>query len=43
MSLTKNRRAFSDYLMEFLRKEWDREPYEYGVVFDTSLIYEFRF
>lgn len=43
MSLTKNRRAFSDYLMEFLRKEWDRKPYEYGVVFDTSLIYEFRF
>lgn len=25
MSLTKNRRAFSDYLMEFLRKEWERE------------------
>lgn len=43
MSLTKNRRAFSDYLVNFLRKEWDREPYEYGVVFDTSLIYEFRF
>ena len=43
MSLTKNRRAFSDYLMEFLRKEWEREPYDYGVVFDTSLIYEFRF
>lgn len=43
MSLTKNRRAFSEYLMNFLRKEWDREPYEYGVVFDTSLIYEFRF
>lgn len=21
----------------------EREPYEYGVVFDTSLIYEFRF
>lgn len=43
MSLTKNRRAFSDYLVDYLRKEWDREPYEYGVVFDTSLIYEFRF
>lgn len=43
MKLTKNRRAFSDYLVNFLRKEWDREPYEYGVVFDTSLIYEFRF
>lgn len=43
MSLTKNRRAFSEYLVNFLRKEWDREPYEYGVVFDTSLIYEFRF
>lgn len=43
MSLTKNRGAFSEYLMNFLRKEWDREPYEYGVVFDTSLIYEFRF
>lgn len=43
MTLTKNRQALSDYLMNFLRKEWDREPYEYGVVFDTSLIYEFRF
>lgn len=43
MSLTKNRRAFSDYLVDYLRKEWGREPYEYGVVFDTSLIYEFRF
>lgn len=43
MNLTKNRRAFSDYLVNFLRKEWDRESYEYGVVFDTSLIYEFRF
>lgn len=43
MTLTKNRQALSDYLVNFLRKEWDREPYEYGVVFDTSLIYEFRF
>lgn len=43
MTLTKNRQALSDYLVKFLRKEWDREPYEYGVVFDTSLIYEFRF
>ena len=43
MALTKNRQALSEYLIRFLRKEWDREPYEYGVVFDTSLIYEFRF
>lgn len=43
MTLTKNRQALSDYLIRFLRKEWDRDPYEYGVVFDTSLIYEFRF
>lgn len=43
MVLTKNRQALSDYLVQFLRKEWVREPYEYGVVFDTSLIYEFRF
>ena len=43
MTLTKNRRAFSDYLVNFLRKEWERDPYDYGVVFDTSLIYEFRF
>lgn len=43
MTLTKNRQALNDYLVNFLRKEWDREPYEYGVVFDTSLIYEFRF
>ena len=43
MVLTKNRQALSDYLVTFLRKEWEREPYEYGVVFDTSLIYEFRF
>lgn len=43
MSLTKNRRAFSDYLMEFLRKEWEKNPYTEGVVFDTSLIYDFRF
>lgn len=41
--LTKNRQALSEYLIRFLRKEWDREVYEYGVVFDTSLIYEFRF
>lgn len=43
MTLTKNRQALNDYLVNFLRKEWEREPYEYGVVFDTSLIYEFRF
>lgn len=43
MTLTKNRRAFSEYLVDFLRKEWERDPYDYGVVFDTSLIYEFRF
>ena len=43
MTLTKNRQALSEYLIRFLRKEWDREPYEYGVVFDTSLMYEFRF
>lgn len=43
MVLTKNRQALSDYLVKFLRKEWEKEPYEYGVVFDTSLMYEFRF
>lgn len=43
MTLTKNRQALSDYLVKFLRKEWEKEPYEYGVVFDTSLMYEFRF
>lgn len=43
MALTKNRQALSEYLIRFLRKEWEREPYEYGVVFDTSLMYEFRF
>ena len=43
MTLTKNRQALSDYLVKFLRKEWKREPYDYGVVFDTSLMYEFRF
>lgn len=43
MALTKNRQALSDYLVKFLRKEWERDPYDYGVVFDTSLIYEFRF
>lgn len=41
--LTKNRQALSDYLVKFLRKEWEKEPYTEGVVFDTSLIYEFRF
>ena len=30
MTLTKNRQALNDYLVNFLRKEWDREPYEYG-------------
>lgn len=43
MTLTKNRRALSDYLVNFLRKEWGQEPYTNGVVFDTSLMYEFRF
>jgi hypothetical protein len=43
MALTKNRQALSDYLVNFLRKEWGQEPYTNGVVFDTSLIYEFRF
>lgn len=43
MTLTKNRQALSDYLVNFLRKEWEKEPYTEGVVFDTSLIYEFRF
>lgn len=43
MSLTKNRRAFSDYLVDYLRKEWEQKPYTKGVVFDTSLVYEFRF
>lgn len=43
MVLTKNRQALSDYLIKFLRKEWEQEPYTKGVVFDTSLIYEFRF
>lgn len=43
MTLTKNRQALSDYLVMLLRKEWERDPYDYGVVFDTSLIYEFRF
>ena len=41
--LTKNRQALSDYLINFLRKEWERENYTEGVLFDTSLIYEFRF
>lgn len=43
MALTKNRQALSDYLVNFLRKEWGQEPYTNGVVFGTSLIYEFRF
>lgn len=43
MVLTKNRQALSDYLVNFLRKEWEQAPYTNGVVFDTSLIYEFRF
>lgn len=43
MTLTKNRQALSDYLVNFLRKEWGQEPYINGVVFDTSLMYEFRF
>ena len=43
MTLTKNRQALSDYLVNFLRKEWAQAPYTKGVVYDTSLIYEFRF
>lgn len=43
MTLTKNRQALSDYLVKFLRKEWVQAPYTKGVVYDTSLIYEFRF
>lgn len=43
MVLTKNRQALSKYLVDFLRKEWEQAPYTKGVVFDTSLIYEFRF
>lgn len=43
MTLTKNRQTLSDYLVDFLRKEWELVPYTRGVVFDTSLIYEFRF
>lgn len=43
MTLTKNRQALNDYLVNFLRKEWGQEPYTNGVVFDTSLMYEFRF
>lgn len=43
MTLTKTRQALSDYLVNFLRKEWGQEPYTNGVVFDTSLMYEFRF
>lgn len=36
--LTKNRQVLSDYLVKFLRKEWEKNPYTEGVVFDTSLI-----
>lgn len=43
MTLTKNRQALSDYLVKLLRKEWEKANYTEGVVFDTSLIYEFRF
>lgn len=43
MTLTKNRQALNDYLVNFLRKEWEKVPYTNGVVFDTSLMYEFRF
>lgn len=43
MTLTKNRQALSDYLINFLCKEWEKAPYTNGVVFDTSLMYEFRF
>ena len=43
MTLTKNRQALSDYLVNFLRKEWEQPPYTKGVIFDTSLMYEFRF
>lgn len=43
MTLTKNRQVLSDYLVDFLRKEWGKANYTEGVVFDTSLIYEFRF
>lgn len=43
MTLTKNRRAFSDYLVKFLRKEWSQANYNKGVIFDVAFIYEFRF
>lgn len=43
MTLTKNREALNDYLVNFLRKEWEKAPYTNGIVFDTSLMYEFRF
>lgn len=43
MSLTKNRRAFSDYLVDYLRKEWSQANYNKGVIFDIAFIYEFRF
>ena len=43
MTLTKNRQALNDYLVNFLCKEWEKAPYTNGVVFDTSLMFEFRF
>lgn len=43
MTLTKNRQALNDYLVNFLRKEWEKAPYTTGIVFDISLVYEFRF
>lgn len=43
MTLTKNRQTLNDYLVNFLRKEWEKAPYTIGIVFDTSLVYEFRF
>lgn len=43
MTLTKNRKALSDYLVKFLRKSWEKEPYTEGVIFDVAFIYEFRF
>jgi len=43
LTLTKNRQALNDYLVNFLRKEWEKAPYTNGIVFDTSLMYEFRF
>lgn len=43
MTLTKNRRALSEYLVRYLRKAWEKEPYTEGVTFDVAFIYEFRF